>query len=91
MEQLSNKLDNTPTLRGLRAASERLDCKPEELIVTSVSGGYSRNRRALVGFDNSWIFVKEVDTDLLSDDGIEELDWLRKDYACVIALQNKVP
>ena len=44
-----------------------------------VSGGYSRNRRAIVDTGKELIFVKEVDTSVLSDDGQTELDWLKKD------------
>lgn len=59
--------------------------------VISVSGGYSRNRRAIVGDGASWVFVKEVDFEHLSDDGALELGWLRKDYECVNLLKETVP
>jgi len=59
--------------------------------VVGVSGGYSRNRRALVGSDNRWVFVKEVDTQLLPEDPKEELWWLKKDYLCASELRKIVP
>ena len=54
-----------------------------------MSGGYSRNRRALVGFDNQWVFVKEVDIALLSEDGQRELQWLAKDFAVTDYLRSR--
>jgi len=44
-----------------------------------------------MGCDDNWAFVKEVDTELLPDDGEEELWWLKKDYLCTEALRRIVP
>lgn len=66
------------TARALQCASAELDVDPSDLRVTPVSGGFSRNRRALVSAGDQTIFVKEVDVDLLPDDGETELAWLKK-------------
>ncbi len=76
---------------GMTAAATELGCDVNSLQVKSVSGGYSRNRRSLVGFCDKWIFVKEVDRDLLPSDGAEELGWLNKDCGCVNHLITSVP
>lgn len=57
--------------------------------VTSVSGGYSRNRRSIVSVNEKHVFVKEVDIDLLPDDGAEELLWLKKDHEVTRSLYGK--
>ena len=56
-----------------------------------MSGGFSRNRRALVSAGDRTIFVKEVDVDLLPDDGETELAWLKKDYEVIRLLQKVHP
>ncbi|QWQ32249.1 hypothetical protein KOY48_05410 [Candidatus Minimicrobia naudis] len=56
-----------------------------------MSGGFSRNRRALVSAGDKMIFVKEVDVDLLPDDGERELAWLKKDYEVTQLLQKLHP
>jgi hypothetical protein len=48
--------------------------------IHSVEGGYSRNRRAIIELKDRAIFAKEVDVDLLPDEGMTELTWLKKDY-----------
>lgn len=56
-----------------------------------MSGGFSRNRRALVSAGDKTIFVKEVDVDVLPDDGETELAWLKKDYEVMRLLQKVHP
>jgi len=54
-----------------------------DVVVHSVEGGYSLNRRAIIDVDGESVFAKEVDTTLLDDDGVVELGWLKKDYEVV--------
>ena len=79
------------TDRALQCAAAELGADLSELRVTSVSGGFSRNRRALVSAGDKTIFVKEVDVDLLPDDGERELAWLKKDYEVMRMLQKVHP
>ena len=76
---------------ALQCAAAELDVDPSDLRVTPVSGGFSRNRRALVSAGDKTIFVKEVDVDLLPDDGETELAWLKKDYEVIRLLQKIHP
>ena len=64
------------TNRALQCAAVELGVDSSDLRVTSVSGGFSRNRRALVSAGDRTILVKEVDIDVLPDDGETELAWL---------------
>ena len=66
-------------------------CDPASLEVQPVSGGYSRNVRALLGRGDTWVFAKEVDLSVLPGDGVDELSWLRKDYDVVETLRKKCP
>lgn len=75
----------------LQCAAVELGVDSSDLRVTSVSGGFSRNRRALVSAGDKTIFVKEVDVDLLPDDGERELAWLKKDYGVTQLLQKLHP
>ena len=79
------------TNRALQCAAVELGVDSSDLRVTSVSGGFSRNRRALVSAGDRTIFVKEVDVDLLPDDGERELAWLKKDYEVMRMLQKVHP
>ena len=79
------------TDRALQCAAAELGADLSELRVTSVSGGFSRNRRALVSAGDRTIFVKEVDADVLPDDGETELAWLKKDYEVIRLLQKAHP
>ena len=79
MKTLPNR-NKLLTDRALHCAAAELGADPSDLQITSVSGGFSRNRRALVSAGDRTIFVKEVDVDLLPDDGERELAWLKKDY-----------
>ncbi len=90
METLSshNKL---LTDSALQCAVVKLGVDSSDLRVTPVSGGFSRNRRALVSAGDKTIFVKEVDVDLLPDDGETELAWLKKDYEVMRMLQKVHP
>ena len=79
------------TDRALQCAATELGVNVSDLQITSVSGGFSRNRRALVSAGDKTIFVKEVDVDLLPDDGERELAWLKKDYEVTRLLQKLHP
>lgn len=79
------------TSRALQCAAAELGFNPSDLRVTPVSGGFSRNRRALVSAGDRTIFVKEVDVDVLPDDGERELGWLKKDYEVIRLLQKLHP
>jgi hypothetical protein cdivTM_02326 len=83
--------DKLLTNRALRCAATELNVDLSELRITPVSGGFSLNRRALVSSGDRTIFVKEVDVDLLSDEGERELGWLKKDYAVTRLLQKTYP
>ena len=83
--------DKLLTDRALRCAAAELNVDSSELRITSVSGGFSLNRRALVSSGDRTIFVKEVDVNLLSDEGERELGWLKKDYAVTRLLQKTYP
>ena len=79
------------TDRALQCAAAELGADLSELRVTSVSGGFSRNRRALISAGDKTIFVKEVDVDVLPDEGERELAWLKKDYEVMRMLQKLHP
>ena len=83
--------DTLLTGRALQCAAAELGADLSDLQVTSVSGGFSRNRRALVSAGDKTIFVKEVDVDLLPDEGERELGWLKKDYEVMRLLQKVHP
>ena len=90
METLSNR-NKLLTARALQCAAAELGVDSSDLRVTPVSGGFSRNRRALVLAGDRTIFVKEVDVDVLPDDGERELAWLKKDYEVTRMLQEIHP
>ena len=79
------------TDKALQYAAAELGVEASGVRVTPVSGGFSRNRRALVSAGDKTIFVKEVDVDLLPDDGERELAWLKKDYEVMRLLQKIHP
>ena len=79
------------TDRALQFAAVELGVDSSDLRVMPVSGGFSRNRRALVSAGDKTIFVKEVDIDVLPDDGETELAWLKKDYEVIRLLQKVHP
>ena len=83
--------DKLLTDRVLQCAAAELNVDSSELRITPVSGGFSLNRRALVSSGDRTIFVKEVDANLLSDEGERELGWLKKDYAVTRLLQKTYP
>lgn len=83
--------DKLLTDRALRCAATELNADLSELRITPVSGGFSLNRRALVSSGDRTIFAKEVDANLLSDEGERELGWLKKDYAVTRLLQKTYP
>ena len=90
METLSNR-NKLLTDRALQCAAAELGADLSDLQVTSVSGGFSRNRRALVSAGDKTIFVKEVDIDVLPGEGERELAWLKKDYEVTRLLQKLHP
>lgn len=90
METLPNH-NKLLTDRALQCAAAELGADLSDLQVTSVSGGFSRNRRALVSAGDKTIFVKEVDVDVLPGEGERELDWLKKDYEVTRLLQKLHP
>ncbi len=90
METLPDR-DKLLTDRALQCAATELNVDSSELRITPVSGGFSLNRRALVSSGDRTIFVKEVDVNLLSDEGERELGWLKKDYAVTRLLQKTYP
>lgn len=90
METLPNH-NKLLTDRALQCAAAELGADLSDLQVTSVSGGFSRNRRALVSAGDRTIFVKEVDIDVLPDEGERELGWLKKDYEVMRLLQKVHP
>jgi len=79
------------TDRALQCAAAELGVDYSGLRVAPVSGGFSRNRRALASAGDKTIFVKEVDVDVLPDDGERELAWLKKDYEVMRLLQKVHP
>ena len=79
------------TDNALHCVAVELGVDSFDLRVTPVSGGFSRNRRALVSAGDKTVFVKEVDVDLLPDDGERELAWLKKDYEVMRLLQKIHP
>lgn len=79
------------TSRALQCAATEFGVNVSDLQITSVSGGFSRNRRALVSAGDRTIFVKEVDVNVLPDDGKIELAWLKKDYEVMRLLQKLHP
>ena len=91
MEQLKAETDGNISSRGREASAAELGCAIDAIQVIGVDGGYSLNRRSLVGYRDRWIFTKEVDQDLLPGDGAEELGWLKKDYECAKILRQIVP
>ena len=91
VETLPDKGDVLLTGRALQYAAVELGVNASDLQITSVSGCFSRNRRALVSAGDRTIFVKEVDVDVLPDDGERELAWLKKDYKVMRLLQKVHP
>ena len=90
METLPNH-NKLLTDRALQYAAAELGADLSDLRVTPVSGGFSRNRRALVSAGDRTIFVKEVDIDVLPGEGERELAWLKKDYEVMRLLQKVHP
>ncbi len=91
MEYLEEETSSNISIKGREASASELGCNVSDIQIVNVNGGYSRNRRSLVGYADRWIFAKEVDHDLLPGDGVEELGWINKDYECVNALIDTVP
>lgn len=91
MEKPSAIADNMILPKAQSVVANIFDIPTDNLQLLPVDGGYSRNRRSLVGSDGKWAFVKEVDVALLSNEGREELRWLKKDYLCTTVLRRVIP
>ena len=91
MGKHQNKADGSITQEARSVVVDVLNLPHDRVQIEAVAGGYSRNRRSLVGYEDKWVFVKEVDTELLPDDGAEELWWLKKDHLCAEELRRTVP
>jgi len=81
--------DISPAARA--AAAGVLACHSSELETLPVAGGFSHNRRSLVGHEGRWLFAKEVDAKLLMGDGSRERSWLRKDFDCAESMRAQAP
>ena len=68
------------TDKARKYVAEYLQTDVGSLEVLPVSGGYSLNRKSLVSSHGKWIFVKEVDIEILAGDGKAELGWLKKEH-----------
>ncbi|PID33388.1 hypothetical protein CR969_01045 [Candidatus Saccharibacteria bacterium] len=79
------------TESALDAVAKKFELDKNALEVKTPSGGYSRNRLAIIKSNHRQIFVKEVDTTIVPGSGQEELGWLKKDYLCMKAIQAKYP
>lgn len=75
---MEERFDTIITSRAYTFLAEKYN--GSGLTVHPVEGGYSRNRRAIIDVNDESFFVKEVDTNILPDDGEIELGWLKKDY-----------
>lgn len=60
-----------------------------DVVIHSVEGGYSRNRRAIIDVNGESVFAKEVDMSVLDDEGATELGWLKKDYEITSELASR--
>lgn len=86
-EHMTEVFDNTITAKANDLISEKY--ANQDVSVHAVDGGYSRNRRAIIEVDDKSIFAKEVDVDLLPDEGPVEIGWLKKDYEITRALRER--
>lgn len=84
---MTARFDNKTSLKVSSFLLDRF--ADSDIVVHSVDGGYSRNRRAIINVGGKSIFAKEVDTSVLPDDGATELGWLKKDYDVVMELANR--
>ena len=93
MDRSPTKISKPITGAARQHAADRLNASVADVTLQSVSGGYSKARRSLVGYGGKWVFVKQVDPDLLKDEEklAREIAWQRKDYDCVLFLQRAAP
>lgn len=93
MDRSPTKTSKPITGAARQHAADRLNASVADVTLQSVSGGYSKARRSLVGYGGKWVFVKQVDPDLLKDEEklAREIAWQRKDYDCVLFLQRAAP
>lgn len=78
---MPERIDTTTTHKANNFIAKRY--AGSHIVIHSVQGGYSRNRRAIIDIDGESVFAKEVDTEVLPDEGTIELGWLKKDYQLV--------
>ena len=78
---MSEQIDATTTPKANEFIAEKY--AGGDVVIHSVEGGYSRNRRAIIDINGESVFAKEVDTEVLPDEGTVELGWLKKDYEIV--------
>ena len=78
---MSEQIDTTTTPKANEFIAEKY--ANSDVVIHSVEGGYSRNRRAIIDINGASVFAKEVDTEVLPDEGTVELGWLKKDYEIV--------
>lgn len=96
MTEMQNKETETTgehllSFATIAAAAVKLGCLPSETITSAVSGGYSHNRRGLIGYNDQWLFAKEIDPTQLAGDGTQERAWLYKDHACTEMIRTIAP
>ncbi len=84
---MTEHLDNTTSARANTFLLDKFT--DSDITIHPVNGGYSRNRRAIIDIDGRSVFAKEVDIDVLPDDGATEIGWLKKDYDVVTELAKR--
>lgn len=78
---MSEQIGTATTTKANEFIAERY--ASADVVIHSVEGGYSRNRRAIIDVNDESVFAKEVDTEILPDEGVVELGWLKKDYEII--------
>jgi hypothetical protein len=78
---MSEQINTTTTQKANQFIAEKY--AGSDVVIHAVEGGYSRNRRAIIDVNGESVFAKEVDTEVLPDEGAIELGWLEKDYQLV--------
>lgn len=78
---MSEQIDTTTTPKANEFIADKY--AGNDVVIHTVKGGYSRNRRAIIEINGESVFAKEVDTEVLPDEGATELGWLKKDYQLV--------
>lgn len=88
---MTEKLNQSPPLseNALNFVAEQTGNLVSQFSIERVTGGFSRNRRAIVHTAGQSFFIKEVDENLLPGDGQEERDWLAKDQGVMELLRSE--